>query len=350
MWLLDTSTAQLHEFIGPERVPGGYAILSHVWERQEQTFNDLRALQTSCAKLGLNPRDHASPKVRQFCELAEKHGHKWGWADMCCIDKSSSAELSEAINSMYRYYSRADVCYAYLCDVPTGVLLDGPPLRQRVIHSDGWEKNAGLSELQIAFARSQWHTRGWTLQELIAPDVVLFVSQEWAIMGAKMDLPNLLHLITSVPRGVLTLVEDPTKHGVAERMKWASFRITTRVEDEAYCLMGIFDVNMPTLYGEGERAFRRLQEEILKKLVDTSLFAWFGEGDDVCPGSAFASSTAPTDEELHEDDDGMFSPTPSLFYRSCSPVTVYQVRILIVVCSTAPRLLLTDAPDEAQVL
>ncbi|RPD55153.1 HET-domain-containing protein [Lentinus tigrinus ALCF2SS1-6] len=262
MWLLSTARAELHYFIGPEVVPGGYAILSHVWGDEEQTFSELRALQKTCSEAGLNPRDHASAKIQRFCELAEARGHKWGWADTCCIEKSSSSDLSEAINSMYRYYSMAEVCYAYLCDVPTGNLLDGPIPSSRKLST------------QEAFARSRWHKRGWTLQELIAPDVVVFVSQDWIILGAKADFPTLLYNITGIPHGVLTLVQEPGELGIAHRMSWAANRETTRPEDEAYCLMGIFDVNMPTLYGEGRRAFRRLQEEIMKKSVDTSLFAW----------------------------------------------------------------------------
>ena len=265
MWLLSTSRAELHYFIGPEAVPGGYAILSHVWEVEEQTFSEVQALQRMCSESGANPRNHASEKIRRFCELAEAHGHEWGWADTCCIDKSSSSELSEAINSMYRYYSMAEVCYAYLFDVPTGDLHEGS--------QDPGNLSGGL-KTGDAFARSQWHKRGWTLQELLAPDVVVFVSQEWVILGAKADYPNLLYNITGIPYGVLTLVNDPAELGIAQRMSWAANRETRRPEDEAYCLMGIFDVNMPILYGEGRRAFRRLQEEIMKKSVDTSLFAW----------------------------------------------------------------------------
>ena len=122
MWLLSTDRAELHSFAAPEDVPGGYAILSHVWDAEEMSFQDVKAICAESAKSRLfrrsgNPRDRVSPKLRESCILAEKHGHKWIWNDTCCIKKSSSAELSEAINSMFLYYSLAKICYAYLRDV-----------------------------------------------------------------------------------------------------------------------------------------------------------------------------------------------------------------------------------------
>ncbi|KAI0690916.1 heterokaryon incompatibility protein-domain-containing protein [Cerioporus squamosus] len=245
MWLLSTARAELHEFIGPEAVPGGFAILSHVWGNEELSFKDLKTLCERCKLMGENPRDRAHPKIRRFCERAESWGHEWAWADMCCIDKSSSSELSEAINSMYRYYSLAEVCYAYLSDVhPYGFL------EWRVADAD-WITGPGLSRWEESFKSSTWHTRGWTLQELIAPSTVIFLSKEWDSLGAKADLASLLHQSTGIPEEVFTLSKHPTDFSIAQRMSWAARRMTTRPEDEAYCLMGLFDVHMPTLYGEG---------------------------------------------------------------------------------------------------
>ncbi|TFK78589.1 hypothetical protein K466DRAFT_534374, partial [Polyporus arcularius HHB13444] len=268
MWLLYTPRAELHEFqAGPEAVPGGFAILSHRWQK-EQSFKELQALSEECKRTGANPRDRAHWKIRRFCECAESWGHKWAWADMCCIDKSSSSELSEAINSMYRYYSLAEVCYAYLEDVPAkGWSVPVDP-------SSGTAGPAGTSVHFSPFGRSEWHKRGWTLQELIAPRTVIFLSQEWMTLGAKADHAGLLNQCTGIPESILTLSRRPAQFSIAQRMSWAARRTTTRLEDEAYCLMGIFDVNMPTLYGEGRRAFRRLQEEIMRRSVDPSLFAW----------------------------------------------------------------------------
>ncbi|TBU31558.1 heterokaryon incompatibility protein-domain-containing protein [Dichomitus squalens] len=255
MWLLSTERAELRYFSDPEQVPEGYAILSHVWDAKEASFQDLEELRQTCAITGTIPRDHAPDKVRQCCVVAERHGHLWIWNDTCCINKSSSSELSEALNSMFRYYSLAKVCYAYLRDVPTS---DAETLRQE--HS--------------AFRTSRWHIRGWTLQELIAPAFLIFLSEDWEILGTKMEMSDVLEEITSVPATVLKMEKPISDVSVACRMAWAAKRQTTRVEDEAYCLMGIFSINMTTLYGEGRHAFQRLQEEIMRSSIDASLFAW----------------------------------------------------------------------------
>ena len=125
-----------------------------------------------------------------------------------------------------------------------------------------------------AFSRSRWHTRGWTLQELIAPRVVFFLSDSWEFMGSKSELADRLEGITGIPTSVLRLERKPQDFCIAQRMFWAARRQTTRLEDEAYSLLGIFNINIPTLYGEGRKAFRRLQEEIMKQSPDTTLFAW----------------------------------------------------------------------------
>ncbi|PIL26286.1 hypothetical protein GSI_12042 [Ganoderma sinense ZZ0214-1] len=254
-----TDRAELHYFHGPENVPGGYAILSHVWEGQEQTFKEIQDLRAECAKSGQNPRDLASPKVRACCTIAARHGYRWIWNDTCCINKESSAELSEAINSMFRYYSLATICYAYLYDVPRA-------------------SRSALEDADSPFRKSRWHTRGWTLQELIAPRLIVFLSDDWEMLGTKMELAELLEEITNVPVAVLRLAQAVHDFSVACRMSWASNRETTRSEDMAYCLLGIFSINMPTLYGEGERAFLRLQEEIMKQSFDASLFVWEDPG------------------------------------------------------------------------
>ena len=267
MWLLSTDRAELHFFPSPENVPGGYAILSHVWGAQEMSFQDIQQLRKWYSAGGFkralrllegptrstNSRDYASSKVRQSCTIAERHGYKWIWNDTCCIDKSSSFDLSEVINSMYQYYSLAEVCYAFLEDVPKDGISIGD---------------------YFAFRNSRWHRRGWTLQELIAPSFLIFLSQDWEVLGTKADLADVLQSATGIPASVLRKETDLVSISVIERMTWASQRVTTRVEDEAYCLMGIFSINMTTLYGEGRQAFYRLQEKIMKRSVDTSLFLW----------------------------------------------------------------------------
>ena len=288
MWLLNTARAELKFFSTPESVPGGYAILSHVWDEHEQIFQDLQTLRAQCAADGTNPRDLVCDKIQQFCILAERGGHEWGWADMCCIDKTSSTELSEAIISMYRYYSLADVCCAYLRDVPTACKDD-------------------LRAPKSPFRKSLWFKRGWTLQELIAPVFMVFVSQTWEVLGAKADMADVLEEITRVPASVLKLEVSPSAYSVAARMSWAADRATTRPEDEAYCLMGIFGIFMPPLYGEGRNAFLRLQEEIMRQVDDPSIFAW-GRTRAGNPTLKWIFSA-----DLEQWDDPLFASAPSDF-------------------------------------
>ena len=136
MRLLHTHTLKLHSFTSPEQVKGGYAILSHVWEEHEQTYEDLQAIHTQCEASGEDPRERVSPKIRRFCEVAAQQGYQWGWADTCCIDRTSSAELSEAINSMFHYYSLSYVCFVYLADVPTADALTDCPTAFAVPQAD----------------------------------------------------------------------------------------------------------------------------------------------------------------------------------------------------------------------
>ena len=302
MWLLSTSRAELYYFVSPESVPGGYAILSHVWDPpSEQSFQGVQALRASCAQTGLNPRDYVSDKIRECCKLAEKHGDDWLWVDTCCIDKTSSTELSEAINSMFRYYSLANVCYAFLADVPTA-------------------DTATLSHEGSTFRASRWHKRGWTLQELLAPAVLFFVSGTWEMLGSKAELGDILEQITRVPPEVLLNQENFSDTSVAQRMSWAAGRETTRPEDEAYCLMGIFGITMPALYGEGRRAFRRLQQEIMKQCVDTSLFTWSNAPPEAFPDLVRVKSLqlggCHSGHDAHDVDTRFLANSPSDFARA----------------------------------
>lgn len=229
MYLINANSLTLKYFDSSD-IPK-YAILSHTWGQDEMTFEDINA----------PPQEHVHKrgelKVKNTCAQALKDGLGWAWVDTCCIDKKSSAELSEAINSMYRYYQEATVCYAYLADVDA----DAAQHFERSRHS-------------------RWYTRGWTLQELIAPIAVRFFSSEWVELGERGDLAPLLEKITRIPSEVLQGI-SPKMYSIAVRFSWASRRETTRLEDEAYCLMGLLDVNMPLLYGEGRKAFTRLQRD-----------------------------------------------------------------------------------------
>lgn len=264
MRLLNTTSLKLEYFVGDETPK--YAILSHRWEAEEILFQDVQTDQW--------PRKKGIDKVMRACLRAKDDGFRYIWIDTCCIDKSSSAELSEAINSMFNWYHHSQVCYTYLSDVP------------------------GKD-----FTESEWFTRGWTLQELIAPQQVHFFDSQWEKIGDRLSLLESIVKVTGIDRRVLGGRQHHrycegsenrlygltcrcgmdtsyrafrlllSSFSVATRMSWASRRVTKRVEDQAYALLGLFNVNMPLLYGEGTKAFRRLQEEIIRTSNDQSILA-----------------------------------------------------------------------------
>ncbi|KAH9228157.1 hypothetical protein K456DRAFT_1847267, partial [Colletotrichum gloeosporioides 23] len=268
MWLINVDNLQLEEHLNPT-VP--YAILSHTWGTEEVSFQDFRSLNDAVK------RKAGFPKIAATCRLAKSRGLLYAWVDTCCIDKSSSAELSEAINSMFRWYQSSKVCFAYLADV----------------HDD-----ANSSAFPESFTASRWFTRGWTLQELVAPKNIVFYNAVWEQLGYKETLAMMLTSITGIDSNILFNKVSPKKIPVATRMSWASKRQTTRLEDAAYCLLGLFDINMPLLYGEGQRAFARLQSEILQETNDLSLLAWTSET---------------TDPGRQRSYDGVFAESPAQF-------------------------------------
>ncbi|KAH9926545.1 heterokaryon incompatibility protein-domain-containing protein [Epithele typhae] len=253
MWLLGTARANLVFFPQPEDVRGGYAILSHTWGREEETFQKVQ-------KLNEDSNSPFSPEeqLQSFLKLAEQHGYKYAWVDTCCINKESSSELSEGINSMFRYYALSNICCVYLSDVK---------------YSD----TANSDKMWVAFKKSRWHWRGWTLQELIASRMLVFYSEEWVCLGTKYELADRLEEATQISAAVLRFESPFTDASIATRISWAARRDTTRPEDAAYSLFGLFGVNMPTLYGEGRHAFCRLLMEISKTSRDPSIFL-LGEG------------------------------------------------------------------------
>jgi hypothetical protein len=239
-----------------------YAILSHTWGSEEISFEDITG------KRFKRLRKEGWFKIKKCCAQAIEDGLNWVWIDTCCIDKSSSAELSEAINSMYRWYANASVCYVYLKDVVSR----GPLVEDK--------------ELAV----SRWFKRGWTLQELLAPDTIVFYNCHWVDIGTKKSLHLQISTITGIDTDLLQGYKSPQDFTVAHRMSWASERKTSRDEDIAYCLLGIFDVHMPLIYGEGSRAFVRLQEEILKINEDYTLFLWVPHPDQKENVGALATS------------------------------------------------------------
>ncbi|KAK3902002.1 heterokaryon incompatibility protein-domain-containing protein [Staphylotrichum tortipilum] len=278
MRLLNTTTLKLTEFT--RDVPP-YAILSHTWGDEEVTFQEI-GLPERHKKKGFR-------KIRWCCQQAKRDTLEWAWVDTCCIDKTSSAELSEAINSMYNWYREAQVCYVYLEDVPD---LDAD--LDPGLDSDADDESEAALRWDDRFRPARWFTRGWCLQELIAPGAVEFYSAGWREIGTKLSLCERISKITGIPSNVL-LDPDSALEGccLAQRMSWASARKTSRVEDEAYCLLGIFGVHMPLLYGEGERAFYRLQEEIIRQTEDYSFLLWSEVPPDdrwLAPGHYFRDS------------------------------------------------------------
>lgn len=248
---------RMQEFIGSPPIP--FAILSHTWDSEEVSFQAFNDIATRTAAKGWT-------KIESTCREAQRCGFDYVWIDSCCIDKTNNAELSESINSMFQWYSEADLCLVYLAD---------------------FDANATDSELDTMLRRARWFSRGWTMQEIIAARAANFYDGSWCQFGTRRSLSRVLASITNIDKEVFTPPLPPQGLDaldirdlldaipVGRRMSWAAGRQTTRPEDVAYCLLGLFQINMPMLYGEGgERAFIRLQEEIMRDSNDLSLFAW----------------------------------------------------------------------------
>ena len=262
MRLINANTLKLETFNDERNLPR-YAILSHRWvDDQEVLYKDLVKHR--------NEQLSGWLKIGLCCSQAISDGLKYVWIDTCCIDKDSSAELSEAINSMFRWYANAHICYAYLPDVTFN-------------DNDQWEQD---------FIASSWFTRSWTLQELLAPTSMQFYDRTWSKMGLRCSLSEEIAEASGIHLSALTTDKlNLDDWSVAQRMSWASRRMATRVEDVAYSLLGIFDVNMPLLYGEGQKAFGRLQEEIIRQSYDHTIFAW-STSEERYPGMLASSPAA----------------------------------------------------------
>lgn len=300
MWLLDTKQGALKYFDSPEDVPGGYAILSHVWGAAEDHFQDMVKLpEDTLVSGGVTPTSWSNlqEKTRKCCEMARSHGFNYVWIDICCTDRSRTAELAKDIQSQFLYFSLAHVCYVYLHDVP---------------------RECDLRVSDAPFRHSTWHASPWSLQELIASDMLIFLSEEWTPLGTKQSLAPLLEEITGIPAAVLTFDKDHTSFSVAARMSWASQRQpTARQEEQAYSLLGIMGVKMDTPFGEGRQGFQRLQEEITKQLMDTTVFVWGSK-----PALSYSRlvqlvrelpEVPPATHAHHANEAFLFAPSPSAF-------------------------------------
>jgi hypothetical protein len=234
------------DFLGDD-IPD-YAILSHTWgaDTEEVTYRDMTD-GTGKNKIGYE-------KIRFCGEQARRDRLEYFWVDTCCIDKTNSVELQEAINSMFRWYQEAEVCYVYLSDVHL-------------------EVNDDLGKLVIR--ESIWFKRGWTLQELLAPHKLMFYDSNWRLIGDKESCCPIISSITGIGVNCILNSSEVRREMYFTRISWVEDRQTTKAEDIAYCLMGILDVHMPLQYGEGEfKAFGRLQHELVKRTSSSSLLAW----------------------------------------------------------------------------
>ncbi|KAK5742348.1 hypothetical protein LTR17_003360 [Elasticomyces elasticus] len=294
MRLINTRTLQLEDFFAQPTKPE-YVILSHRWGADEVSYKDY-------VKGRYKPTQAGYRKIARCCDFARQWDWDYVWIDTCCIDKRSSAELSEAsmpyhlslclvtgqaINSLYAWYRDARECLVYLTDVTLPA------------EDADWKRH---------FAKSAWFTRGWikfenamqlalrlmnleALQELLASRTTIFCGPDWTVLGVKLvaegidakiwkhvkEMDILIDTIadaTGIPFDLLAKPDLLGSYSVAQRMSWAAHRETTREEDRAYCLLGIFDINMPLLYGERSKAFRRLQLEIIRQSNDESIFVF----------------------------------------------------------------------------
>ncbi|CZT16522.1 related to beta transducin-like protein [Ramularia collo-cygni] len=262
MWMINTTTIRLNEDWKPLEYflnGRGYAILSHRWQGKEISFQDI--------KRNVPLSTPAFRKIINACNEARSLGYEWLWVDTCCINKESQTELVESINSMFQWYLKAAICLGYLVDVEVG----GSPGEDRS-REPGVFKKIG-SERWIA---SEWFSRGWTLQELLAPRHMVFYDTNWNELGSKHDLSAPISAVTGIDTKYLRNNRESLSSAcIATKMSWMAGRRTTREEDMAYSLVGLFNINMDVRYGQtGTSAFIRLQEELLKKGTDDSLFAW----------------------------------------------------------------------------
>lgn len=253
MKLLHTGSLNLHEF--PEDNPPRYGTLSYTWgpPADELSHRDVKDGADLCVRT--SPSAH---RVKLASQRAREMGYDYIWIDTLCIDQTSSAEVSEGVNASYRWISKADCCLVHLSDLPASSSPD----------------TSCIDEEELR--RCRWFRRGWTLQELVAPRQLVLYDCDWNRRGDKKTetVRQLLARVSGVEEAVL---EDPAcVRGISlgRRMAWAAGRLTSRPEDRAYSLLGLCGVNMPIIYGEGDRAFFRLQEEVLKNSVDLSLLLW----------------------------------------------------------------------------
>ena len=253
MRLLNVRTFEQADQFQNNRKPP-YAILSHRWGENELSYQDFLNTSKTALRTG-------SSKIAHACAQARQAGLDWIWIDTCCIDRTSSTELSRSINSMFKWYQDAQVCFAYL---------EGVDSQKKVITK---------VEVEDQILKSEWFRRGWTLQEMLASSEMEFFDANWAPLGSRSQLAPVISRATRISLGHL---KDFRSASVAQKMSWMADRVTAEEEDTAYCMLGIFDLNMDLRYGEGKKAFPRLQEMIISSIPDESVFAWTSNTMESC--------------------------------------------------------------------
>ncbi|KAF8549449.1 hypothetical protein OG21DRAFT_1447848 [Imleria badia] len=234
-----------------------WIMFSHTWEGKEPTFKDVN-LVDSLWKLDESP---LNDKLRQFCTTASEDGYRWAWSDTCCIDKATSAILSQSLISMYSWYEEAAETLVYLADVMS---------------------SAELGDL--ALTKSRWMTRAWTLQELLASKVIRFYNREWKLYlndthANHKESPEIKQELATAmgvaPEAITSF--QPEDLGVREKLRLASTRNATVEEDVAYSLIGIFASDIVPRYGLGKTALGHLLENIIARTRDVTVIAWAGK-------------------------------------------------------------------------
>ncbi|KAH7929953.1 hypothetical protein BV22DRAFT_1028926 [Leucogyrophana mollusca] len=256
-----------------------YAMFSHRWSNAEPAFQDMTSFNKKPIESGYTA-EPTSPsflddksagtgheKLMKFLQKAGSHDCDLAWSDTCCIDKTSSAELEEAIRSMFRWYRNSDICIAYL------------------------SQSTSVAD----FLNEVYFTRAWTLQELLAPRAMKFYGRDWKFLGAKggireedkksRSLKAEIEKVTKIPYADISDFRPGTDR-VHDKMLWASQRKATRTEDVAYSLIGLFDITMPIAYGEGKWAFHRLMEILMQRCEEWQIFAWAGQSSQYSSGIA----------------------------------------------------------------
>ncbi|RMJ14382.1 hypothetical protein CDV36_005907 [Fusarium kuroshium] len=284
MRLLETKSYELFEASDIPAPFPSYAILSHTWisSKDEITYQDMKTRKGDIKNDVYKQKGWS--KLRKYCDRAAKDGWEWAWMDTCCIDKTNPADTQEAINAMFRWYQSAGICYAHLEDVdvlrdvknmdlPQNVDFDGTVGSRNAANPNGPLHKA----LERFFIKAKWFTRGWTLQELLAPHYLVFVDRAWRRIGTRESWAHEIERASNIEAHHLTSFEptDFASCSTAMRFSWASGRETTVEEDETYSLLGLFGISLPLIYGEGSRqAFNRLQRQLIIVYNDDSLFSW----------------------------------------------------------------------------